>query len=275
MNIWQIAQQIKYRTQEAVWPGSSTKVFHPDSVIVLEQGTELEALDTGAIPPLCIIAVGGGSADPIGGEEPELKQREITLTLVAMNSADRTGQSALLGANREGQTDSRGRGVLELEEPVMDQVALLNIKDGVVIQYAGLGDGIVRRDEQNNIVSIQDHNFTAIATSDRFYAPAARFAGTGKTGEVSLSWRNPATRFDSYRARLVRKAGATPPTSPTDGTIINLAASPSTPSTYADSGLAAGTYSYALYITYSEFDRVTLTDERFSDAVTVAGVVVA
>ena len=266
MNIWQVGRQWKWLLQNAVWEGSATPVFHPDSVLIVEQGKELDVLDGGPIPPLCILSYASGQSDPDHGEEPDLIGREMTATLVTLNLNDRAGEASIIGATRQGQTDSRGRGVLEFEQPLFATSKLLDSVNGVVIQLVGQGEGLTRKDESNNTIAIQDYTFKVHCATDLFYAPARRFTGVGRTGEVDLSWQLPATRYDSYRGVLVRKSGAVAPATPTDGTVINLAASPATPSSYADAGLAPGTYSYSLFMSYSEYNLVAKTDERFSAA---------
>jgi hypothetical protein len=273
MNTWQVCQQLQFLLRAKLWPGSATKVWDRDAVRIIEQGSELEALDWGAlIPPLAVISPLGGQSDPIAGEEPDLIDRQLDVTLVTVNPSDRIGEAAIIGAGRFSATDSRNRGTLELEQPLFEAVKLLNTANGVLIQFTGYGMGIVRKDASDNFIAIQDYSFRLLTSAAKFYHPVRRLRAVSRTSEIDLDWVNPAQRFDSYRERLVRKAGATPPASPTDGTVINLAAFPSPVSTYADAGLAAGTYSYALFVTYSDFDQTTFEDLSFSAAATATGV---
>lgn len=271
MNIWQIARQIQYRLRATVWPGSSTKVWNSDSVKIVEQGEEREALMQGAIPPLAIIAPVGGGADPVGGgEEFSIVERFIDITLLALNQADRIGEAAVVGATRQGATDSRGRGVLELEPVLFSQIGRLTAETGVAVVFGGFGASAVRNIGGDNWVAIQDYQFRAFGGTAKFYHPPVNLLGAAKTGQVDLTWKNPPDRWDRYRVRLVRKAGSTAPTSISDGTVVTL--SGNLPVSHSDTGLTPGTYSYSLFASYSEFDASPQTDDAYSDPATVSGV---
>jgi VCBS repeat-containing protein len=68
--------------------------------------------------------------------------------------------------------------------------------------------------------------------------------GTPSSHAVVLSWTNPGDA-DYASAVIRRAAGATPPSSATDGTAVAITAAPATSAT--DSNLATGVYSYAVF----------------------------
>lgn len=271
MNDWQAFRQLQYLLRTAcTWPNGTSKVFDRDSVKILEQGQEGIALDENLIPPIAIFAPTTGQIDPRGrGEQPDLIERYVDLTLVVVNQGDRVGEGAIVGAQRYGANDSRGRGVLEIFTPVLAAIQRLTSQNGVVIALNGYGASATKR-AGDYWVAIQDYQFVLYCTASKFYPPPAKLQAAPSTGQVLLTWRNPADRWDRYRVRLVRKSGSTPPTSVTDGTEITLPGA--LPTLYIDSGLAAGTYSYSLFASYSEFD-VENQDDATSDPVTVSGVV--
>ena len=75
--------------------------------------------------------------------------------------------------------------------------------------------------------------------------PATALAATPSTSSVALSWTNP-TDPDFAGVMIRRTPGNTPPTSPTDGTLVTTTDAATT--FYTDTGLNAGTtYSYAVF----------------------------
>jgi hypothetical protein len=115
MNSYQLARQIKYRLQQATWPGVATKVF--GSAIVSVR-VPANLLDRQRLPAVAI-RPGGAQMDPERGEEPELIQQTFFVRLFAANEHDGEGEAAILGANRTGATSSKGKGLLEIEERLL------------------------------------------------------------------------------------------------------------------------------------------------------------
>jgi hypothetical protein len=252
MNVWQVCQTIQAKLIAATWPDSSTVVFDPASVRVIAQGEEINALQEGLIPPLCIISPLSGDSDPEHREEPALILRTIDIVLVAVNQGDRVGENTIMGGNRPSGTQSQGRGLLELEVELFDAIKQLGVADGILIQFAGYGEGQARRDPSDNWIGIQDYTFQVWTSVDLTYQGATYLNITGRTAEIDLSWQNPPVLGTTYRSVLVRKTGATAPTSISDGTVVSSSVGLAI-SSYANSGLTPGTYSYSLFITYSDY----------------------
>ena len=266
MNIYQILRQTKYLIQSQVWSGSSTVVFHPDSIIIVAQDSEIDALDQRPIIPICLISPLDGQSDPQHGEEPDLIQRQIAIALISENYGDPLGQGALIGANRTGATDSRGRGVLELE-PTLAAIKKLVVVNGVLISLKEQGIPAAKKDPEDSSYAIQAFNFEAWCTSQATYQAPRKLATRPRTGQVDLTWQVPPDRFDRYRVVLRRAAGSTPPATITDGTGVTLSGNLAT--SVSDTGLAVGTYSYSLFATYDDFSATPATDLWASDPVTV------
>jgi len=265
VNVWQVCQAIQGLLRAQVWPGSSNVVFDTDSVRIIPQGDEISDLDEGLIPPLCLIMPLGGEIDPEHREEPTLVRRTIDITLVTVNQGDRIGETPIMGGQRADALHSGGRGLLEIEEQVFNAIAKLNIQQGIVIQFAAYGEGQVRRDQGNNYIGIQDYTFQVWCSTTATYQGASNFTATGRTGEIDLAWTNPTVLQNTYRSVLMRKPGATAPTSITDGTVVSSSVGLAI-SSYADTPLLPGTYSYSLFITYDGFNATPTTDQVVSIA---------
>lgn len=161
MNVWGVLKQVQSILQAATWPGGSTPVFDPASVLVISRGDQIPELDEGLIPPLCVICPGSGECDPEFHEEPNLIFRNISIILVTVGQGDRYGQYAIMGGQSPGTTQSQGRGILELEEVLFAQIAALDQANGVTLQFAGAGMAETQRDASDNFVAIQEYTFQA------------------------------------------------------------------------------------------------------------------
>lgn len=159
MNVWGVLGLIKTILQTAMWPGGSTPVFDPASVLVISQGDEIAELDEGLVPPLCVICPMSGDCDPEHREEPDLIRRNIDIILVAVGQGDRYGQEVIMGGHSPGTGQSQGRGLLELEEILFANLKKLDAQQGITIQFAGYGVGQTRRDTSDNFLGIQDYTF--------------------------------------------------------------------------------------------------------------------
>ena len=148
--------------------------------------------------------------------------------------------------------------------------------DGVGTQPRARGATLAQLDDQSNYIAWREYQFEAIVTADRFYHPPITLAGTPSAGQVAFTWTNPPDRWDRYRVRLVRKSGSSAPTSIGDGTEVTLGSN--LPTSFTNSGLAAGTYSYSLFSSYDETNTLAANaaaaDDRTSDPVSVTALVV-
>lgn len=274
MNYWQSIRQLQYLLRQLVWAGSSTKVFNADSVVIIATETDIDAIDARLVFPACLLVVGAGQSDPEAQDQPDLLHRRTSMVVMTRNENDRLGQGAVVGAVRESMTDSRGRGALEVERMLLDPdsgVGALALNSGINIVVRAVEEPAARRDQDENNHAFQAYEVEIVCGVAPYYAPGRRLLAASRTGQISLSWANPALRFDTYRPRLIRKAGSTPPVSTSDGTELTLAVGQ--PAVYVDSGLSAGTYSYSLFESYDDFaeDSVAIADRSTSAKISVAG----
>ena len=174
MNTWQVCQQVKYLLQQQKWTGSSTTVF--GRVVITTKPTE-EAVATGIVMPGAMVRPLSNSVDPDAGELPDAIELELVIALIVSVENDPFGEAMLIGAQRTGQTDSRGRGLLEIEEEMFNAVELLNTDDGVLIQHIASGAPAPTM-ISGNMAVIREYGFRAFLTSDRFYHPVSNLQET-------------------------------------------------------------------------------------------------
>lgn len=260
MNTLQVARQLKFLLEERQWLGTGDKVF---GTVRVSQGPDQQAAAE-FITPFAIVRLGSGISD---AEEPDLITQTFSIRLAVAVDGDTSGEGALIGRNRKSATSSDGRGLLEIEVELFNAIEELNGIDGVEIHFRLTSEPDPAIDEAGMYFIRRDYQGEAVLTADLFYDAPQELAGTPGAGSASLTWVNPATRFDSRRVMLRRKTGSSPPSSETDGTEVTLSGNFVT--SHVDSPLASGDHSYAVFMVYDEFG--TGTDEQFSasDTVTV------
>ena len=211
MNTWQLANQLKYLLGEAESPSGGDKVF--GAVYVTARPRELPR-GLGSRLPLAVINVGSADHDP---EQPHLiDEQGWTVSVIVKNHGDAIGEGGILGANRSGgKTSSAGRGLLEVEERFFATLAQSFPVDGIS-SYAKVASSIdAAVDDVIGHVSWRQYRLVTLGLGTcRSYPGGARFAESGGT----LSWENPAVRFDSESIVIRYDAGGTPPATVTSGT---------------------------------------------------------
>lgn len=261
MNAQQILRQIQFLLRQQTWT-TSVPVWHTDSVrVTIEPEREVFVRLT---PPMAFVRPGPFTADR---EEPTFGEMEFVVRLATLNKNDMIGESVLIGSNRTGQLAAPGKGLLEIEEKMFDALALLSSVNGIETVFLAASAAAAEVVEQG-YAAARDYQFRAWATADRYYHPGKKFSATAAgSGNVSLAWSLPGTRFDYRRMILRRAAGSTPPATATSGTGITLGGSPDgVAATSKTDNPGAGTFSYSLFVAYDEYG--SSTDERFSEAVT-------
>lgn len=252
MNRWQQAKQIAWLLDAARWPdGAAGRVFPSGSVRVVS-GSDPGLRDLRK--PLALIMSAGEEADPQVPELVRCRWRVFVLTRV---EGAEMSQAATIGGQRTGGVGaSEGRGLLEIGEEVCKAMALLTGANGVraALAYASAAQSV--EDEAGAVAGVE-YEFDSWATVRRHYDSPLFLAGTGGSGQVSLSWVNAPTRWDQYDASGTRLApivryasGATAPTSPTSGNSVSGISAGDTSKTVT--GLSAGTYSFAIFQPYTE-----------------------
>lgn len=259
MNVWQVAKQLRHLLRSRSWPGGGP-VFGSVFVTVRPPEEPFEH----SLFPMCLLGVGSGDTDPEHDDEHQLISQRFPVRVAVAIPYDGIGESSILGANRTlGDVTSLGRGLLEVEEQLFDTVAEINGIDGVELHCKLRSAVEVDNDQEVGYIALREYLLEVLTTENRFYHPPTRLTGADLTGgSASISWRLPPDRFDRVRMILRRAVGATPPATATSGTDVPLG----TPlATSVTDSPGAGTYSYAIFAAYDEYNEPPTADQRFSD----------
>lgn len=264
-NVWQVCRQIQYLLNQRVWPEVGG-----ESVMgaFVTPGPSDEATLDQLRPPFALINPAGATNDQ---DEPSLMDESIDVTIAVVVDGDAIGQDAIIGGNRSGGVaSSKGRGLLEVQEEVLETIKELNQLDGVNVRFRASTAAAGALVDEIGYVASRTLTFDVKTHSARTYPAPRRFTGTALGGgNATLAWLLPPTRFDLYRIELRRASGATPPATPTDGTDLTLSTDLATG--HADSP-GAGTFSYSLFAFYDETKNpgdTLSSDDRFSAAATL------
>ena len=251
MNDWQMMRQAKWLLEAAVWPDAAV-VFPSGSVV------PSAAIPEDQIPslrlPACILQSDGAQADPEFGELPNYVTLEFGAYILQANEGDQYGEGALTGRNRG--TGSAGRGLLEVASLARETLVQLGPESGLpTILRSQSAPSAVAHPTLQYVAAIA-LKFQAVGTLEKTWQTPFAFVATGGAGQVAMTW-DAMPRFDRLRFVLRRAAGATPPATKTDGTGVTLASNLATSVT--DTGLAAGTYSYSLFMEYDDTGAGSVT----------------
>ena len=262
MNIYQITQQLKYLIQKRTWDdaaGTGTnKVFNDNSVVVTVGPSETSFASM--IPPICLIRPGSATSDPVADEDPNLLMQSFQILLGVVVPGDAVGQNALIGGNRQANDSSKGRGLLEVEEQLLQSVGLLNSVNGVEMYNRTKSEATATLDDSNRYVAYREYGFEALCAVARYYPPCTRVtsADAGGAGDCTVSYFIPPERFDGTGSpRILRVAGATPTTDPNDAgaTVVQAGAGvqPLSPMPYSiTDSPGAGQFSYSVWAIYDD-----------------------
>lgn len=256
MNDWQHLRQIAYLLEAATWlDGTTEKVF---SRAIPTAGETPKALSQYR-PPFVLLTADGKTNDD---ENPGLVMYELGATIVVAVEGRDLGQAALMGGGRSGgQGSSKGRGLLEVEEEFNRVVGRLTGADGAPAVAYESGSAQAVEVDATRYVTARKHSIKVLGTAARYYPPCLFLVGTGAAGSVGLTWKLPPTRYDSLVPVVRYASGATAPTSATAGTGVSGLTSASVSATVT---LAAGTWSFAIFMSYDELG--TGTADRWSAA---------
>lgn len=258
MTPWQVLKQIDYLLGAEAWDESPTeKVF---AAVKMTPGLSPEA-QVELRAPFVLLNVEDAEMDE---DEPRQMLQRFSAMLVVSSGQDAIGEAALVGGSRGGgQGSSKGRGILEIEEKLIDTIAKLDQTSGVRLRLLAKGAVAAAVTDEGEYFASRTYTFEGICTVERHYHPALRFAATVAGPNVSLSWVLPPDRWDRKRMVLRRASGSTPPASATAGTGVTLSGDLATSVTDAP---GSGTWSYALFAGYDETSSGS--PERYSASAT-------
>lgn len=165
MNTWQAMQQVRYLLELREWPGSSTLVFPSGSVVIVSEMSD-HVMSVVRKPCVMLRAASMGH-DP---NKPGLIKQDIGIRLCVSHAGDATGETAVIGGHRSGQTESQGRGLLEIEEQVHATMKLLGSDSGIESQFVAASAQHSLRVGEAPIV-YREYVWQLDTTLERFYAP--------------------------------------------------------------------------------------------------------
>lgn len=262
MNKWQALQQVRKRLRDRTWSGGD-KVFANSAVITAgptEEGFPVLPM------PFALIRPGAAQADPEHREESGLWVVDFSILVAVSVSGDAIGEHALLGAAREAETRSAGKGLLEVEAEVLSALRLLTADDGLSIEARTQSAVGATRALDLGYVAWEEYGFRMIVATDKEFPPPENLVATDAGGgDASLTWTLHPDRFDRFRVRLRRAAGATAPATISDGTEVALGSD--LPTSFTDSP-GAGEHSYSLFGAYNDREATPATDKDFSSPAT-------
>ncbi len=266
MNQWQAVHQLQWLLARAVWPsGTGDPLFRRVLVISGPDDPGLSDVST----PFACIHPGPVTADE---EEPGLVEASFSVVTIQSGEGQNRSQAATLGSNRGGGVgSSKGRGVMELEEEVIQTVGRLTGVNGARAAVAFTSGPSSAEVGSAKWVVAKEISVKVWCTAARHYdAPIWLVATPNGAGRIDLTWRNPPTRWDQYPgtdhdgtrlAPIIRYAvGATAPATATDGTGVTGIASGGT--SVSATSLSAGATSFSIWQPYSEAGGVS--PERYS-----------
>ena len=180
--------------------------------------------------PLVMIRPGSSIVDPTADEEPRLIQQTISVRVIQMVPGDDVGEMCMLGAHHpeiqdspvdtasyadepydQSKATSSGKGLLQIEEVVIDTLKSLSPDDGVTMLCRSKGGVDAVLSNQTGYVCWRDYQFEAQLTHERTFPSGAKF----RTDSV-LKWSNP-DRFDLLEMVVVG-GGSVSAVSSWDGT---------------------------------------------------------
>lgn len=262
MNIYQITQQLKYLIQQRTWDDGtatgSNSVFNDNSIVVTVGPSETAFASM--IPPICLIRPGIATSDPVADEEPDLLMQSFNILLGVVVPGDAVGESALIGANRQANDSSKGRGLLEVEEQLLQSVSLLNSVNGIEMYNRTKSEASATLDDSNRYTVFREYGFEALCAVSRYYPPCTRVtsADGASANEAEISYFIPPERFDGTgKPRILRVSGATPTTDPADGaaTVVQAGTGSQSlspmPFVVTDTP-GAGQFSYSVWAIYDD-----------------------
>ena len=183
-----------------------------------------------------------------------------------MVPGDDVGEMCMLGAHHpelqgvdeytESQTTSSGKGLLQVEEVVLDTLKSLSPDDGVFMICRSKSGIDAVLDNEMGYVCWRDYSFEAQLTSERTFAPATNLKVSGS----NLTWINPNPRYDFRKMILRFNAGSSAPATITAGT-----GGPAMDDDATTCAVVSGR-AYALFAVYDDYHDTPADDKDVSPA---------
>lgn len=271
MNAHQAIQLLRARLREVAWAdGAQDLVFGERGVRITAGSPELGVLLDELPLPFALVQLGASDPDEF---DSRLNRQEFAIFYACSVEQDPVGEGAIIGGARpDGLGGSRGAGLLEVEQRVLEQVRRIKQSDGLTLRATrrtatgGVGIDAIGYLAYRSIV------VEALLTDAASYPAPSEAAAADQTGGVArLTWTDPPSRFDLVHVRIRRAAGATPPATVSAGDAVADVAIGA--ETYDDDP-GAGEFSYSLFAGYDDdgdgaVDSYSAAEARAQATVTV------
>lgn len=296
MDLWQSERQFAYLLGVATWEDAPSAVVLTGGAVVSPDGpgnflaTAAAFLPGGGPTTLSLpFAVVAAVDSRPNGDHPNRAEVRLRALVVAGGggvtdtgtSTDDHGTEATTGGTRattQGQGQSTGRGLDEIFGRLREGAFPTGLAIESTHGFRGSLARVAHSAQQatgSKIVCVDGSQIVARAfdlviddaTDTRHYHAVRRLKATNGTGQITLNWTAPPTRYDTLGYVLRRASGSTPPSTISSGTGVTVTAGASS---VVDT-VAAGAYAYSLWVTYDETSDTPTTADRYSAPVTATG----
>ena len=250
MTPYQVSQQFKHMIGTRRW-GANPAADLVFGRAIATAGTEDELTQRVRFP-MAWISEDGTEFDSTEREQGRLQRVTWTITVFVGHEGTGTGRALLVGGHRSGGlTSSKGRGLQEVREELIEVLASGGKEHGLSLKFFPASMAKPRQLDKKNIL-VQEFRISTACSNQRTYPTVARFAGTAGGGTATLTWLASPDRWDRVKY-IVRRGsvGGPAPSSPTAGTDVAVGSS-GLALTATDTPGAGGTYAYALFVAYDE-----------------------
>jgi hypothetical protein len=241
LNPWQFAQQLAHELAAVSWQAEDGEpVFGPRGVYVYAGELSAEEMPLGF--PFALVRIGDASADT---DDPDLLEQSFAIVTVAQVAGDRLGSAAVRGGGTNDLGKSANRGAAELLERVQSAVGDLTGADGCKVLLSTSSASATQVQAPGRHIAFQQLDLTATCTASLQYASPQWLRFVAEDNVWRWEGRHCSSRYDFVQFRLVRKAGTSPSTDPSDGTLLYTGTAPE----YV--GPSISNYTYTVFADYS------------------------
>lgn len=166
MNTWQLLGVVKSKLEAAVWnEAPNDSVFGTVKVTAGAQQSGIER----ARFPLLVIQPMDSSAD---AQEPKLLDQNLHFRLVTKVAGDAWGEAALMGGPESvPDGNSKGKGLLQVEEQMLLVIQDLQEKDGIRIRQISQSAIQATEVESLGFVILREYRMQAKTSTERSVVP--------------------------------------------------------------------------------------------------------
>lgn len=245
MNARQMVKEIRTTLQAAAWAsGAKEKVLGTSVYIRADLGDD-QAPDS---VPFALLEV--GTSTPDADDASGLEEQDFVMVLAQAAEGDPQGQKTVIGGGRSvDEGSSQGRGLLELQTPLLAAAGKMTGADGAALTVRASGAATTARIDGNAVTTRAYTLSCWCHVAETYEAPQNLTAGDNADGTSALAWTAPSARHDFVEVMVRVAAGATAPASETAGTLVY--SGKGTSFTHAS---GTGQKSYSIFAGYSNVE---------------------